>query len=375
MRKSQSLLMCIAGIAVLFLSACGEKKITVKGADGTEYESYQECCAANDFEAAHMYLAKIQNSNEKGQYDYDEAKEFVFQKEALYLMSIGDESAKKRIVYLLKEEGNNDDHVDMLIDLAIDNDDEAFVKTLTKQYKSSISSEMLRKLVEYLYLQKGEHNLEFVQTLLNRYNKSDLLLDAAVEKGDEDLVVNLAKQYNGSLSFPSFKNMMDFLEVRGNSNYQILFNKLSMIVGSREDIIDYAIEKKQTTVVRKLQNAILEESIRELLNSSNFNIITKGLHEDDISVDGPECNERISAYNQRCIKVLQKAIDYKQLDMANKVIRIMKPNIVTHTGNSGNPRVDGVVVGFGKFYAQYVYSEINEAKSILNEAVRSGAFK
>ena len=53
----------------------------------------------------------------------------------------------------------------------------------------------------------------------------------------------------------------------------------------------------------------------------------------------------------------------------------MKPNIVTHTGNSGNPRVDGVVVGFGKFYAQYVNSEINETKSILNEAVRSGAFK
>lgn len=61
--------------------------------------------------------------------------------------------------------------------------------------------------------------------------------------------------------------------------------------------------------------------------------------------------------------------------MANKVIRVMKPNIVTHTGNSGNPRVDGVVVGYRKFYAQYVNSEINETKSILNEAVRSGVFK
>ena len=349
--KRYLLFVALIGFAMTTICGCGEKKITVKGVDGTEYESYQECCAAQDFQAAHQFLAKMKNAiaekDEDKKYDaereLESATEEVFKKEALFLMSQGDEDSKQRILYLLKEEGGNDSQVDMLMDLAIDNDDEAFVKTLTKQYKSSISSQVLRKLVEYLYIQKGEGNLEFVTTLLNHYNEFGMLLDAAIEKGDEDLVVNLAKQYSSYLSFQSFKNVLDFLELRNNNNYKALFNTLASVV--------------------------LENNTKEL------NIITKGIHEDDISVKGPKCNEAISAYNQHCIKVLHKAIEYKQLNIANRVIRLMKPNIVTHTGNTGNPKVDGVVVGYGKFYAQYVNTEINEAKGILNDAVRSGAFR
>lgn len=312
MTMNQIIHITVFCLAACLLSACG-KKITVKGADGTEYKSYQECCAANDFEAAHKFLAKMENS-EDFESDYYSAKEYVFKQEALYLMSQGDEAAKKRIIYLLKEEGGNDNHVDMLIDLAIDNDDEDFVKALTKQYKGSISSDILRKIVEFLYIEKGDRNLDFVQTMLNRYNKSELLLDAAVEKGNEDLVVSLKQQ-------------------------------------------------------------VLEEELKSLLEKSDFKVLTKGIHEDDISVDGPECNEEISRFNQECIKVLRKAINYKQMKMANRAISLMKPNIVTHCGNSGNPKVEGVTVGYGKFYAQYVNSEINEAKNILNQAVHSGAFK
>ena len=44
------------------LYGCGNNGITVTGGDGKVYESYQECCAANDYEAAHLFLAKIQNS-------------------------------------------------------------------------------------------------------------------------------------------------------------------------------------------------------------------------------------------------------------------------------------------------------------------------
>ncbi len=323
MTMNQIIHITVFCLAVCLLSACGEKKITVKGADGTEYESYQECCAAQDFQAAHQFLAKMKNaiiekesSSEKYQAEkmFNEAKEEVFKQEALFLMSQNNEEAQSRILYLLKEEGDNTDHIDMLVDLAIENDDEDFVKALTKQYKGSISSDILRKIVEFLYIEKGDRNLDFVQTMLNRYNKSELLLDAAVEKGNEDLVVSLKQQ-------------------------------------------------------------VLEEELKSLLEKSDFKVITKGIHMDDISVDGPECNEKISRFNQECIKVLRKAINYKQMKMANRAISLMKPNIVTHRGNSGNPKVEGVTVGYGKYYAQYVNSEINEAKNILNQAVHSGAFK
>ena len=134
-------------LAIFLLSACGEKKITVKGVDGTEYESYQECCAANDFTAAHQFLAKMEKYNEPAN-ELAAAKKIVFKKEALYLMSMGDEEAKKRIIYLLKEDENNVLQIPMLIDLAIDNDDADFVMALINQYGRSIRS--IPKLSSYL---------------------------------------------------------------------------------------------------------------------------------------------------------------------------------------------------------------------------------
>ena len=109
--------------------------ITVTGADGKEYTSYQEACAVNDFEAAHLYLAKMENMKAKG---YSNAKQYVFKKEALYLMSIGDEGAKKRIIYLLKEDGDDKEIISMLIDLAIANDDAEFVMTLVNQNNDGV---------------------------------------------------------------------------------------------------------------------------------------------------------------------------------------------------------------------------------------------
>ena len=389
--KKNLVLLALIGFAMCTLCGCGGKsdtseveqqiteeeqqnsEITVKGADGTIYESYQECCAAEDFQAAHQYLAKMENSDD-WQGDLGEAKEYVFKQEALYLMSIGDAAAQKRIIFLLKEEGASDSRIDMLMDLAIDAEDEDFVKSLTKQYKNDISSDILRKIVEFLYIEKGEGNLDFVQTLLNRYNKNSLLLDAAVEKGDEDLVVSLAQQVSGSIDFPTFKGVMDFLELRNNNNYQRLFTTLASNVED-DELLEYATAKKQMTVVNNIHISELERDLKSLLDESDFNIITKGIHEDDVSVDGPQCNERISRFNQKCIKVLRKAINYKQLKMANRAINLMKPNIVTYSGNSANPKVDGVTVGYSQMYIQYVNSDINEAKNILNEAVRSGAFK
>ena len=153
----------ICCIAVFLLTACGEKKITVKGADGTEYESYQECCAANDYEAAHKYLAKMQN-DETLSIDYNNAKEFVFKNEALFLMSQGDETAKKRIIYLLKEEGDNtNERVEMLMDLAIDNDDEEFVKTLVNHFEYGYNGGGITKMIDYLSRKDFDGNRDYIK--------------------------------------------------------------------------------------------------------------------------------------------------------------------------------------------------------------------
>lgn len=187
-------------LSIFLFISCGEKSgekkitvkgadITVKGADGTEYESYQECCAAQDFQAAHQFLAKIENSEDSGYSGFDlyNAKEYVFKQEALYLMSLSDEQAKKRILYLLKEEGGNDGHIDMLIDIAIENDDEDFVKTLANQIKND-SERMLKKVMEYLSSKDSEANKTYIISLLKKHDEKSLLLNFAINNGDRELI-------------------------------------------------------------------------------------------------------------------------------------------------------------------------------------------
>ena len=65
-------------LTMCLFASCGG--ITVKGENGQEYESYQECCAAQDFMAAHTFLAKMEakidgDKIKKG--EYETAKEYV----------------------------------------------------------------------------------------------------------------------------------------------------------------------------------------------------------------------------------------------------------------------------------------------------------
>lgn len=196
--KKNLVLLAIIGLVISTLCGCG---IKVKGADGTEYESYQECCAANDYDAAHLFLARIQN-DDSGEYNYRDAKEYVFKKEALFLMSQGDDAAKKRIIYLLKEEGGNDDHVSMLIDLAIENGDAEFVKTLMRQYAKDIEDKEFEKLIKFfIEKQDEEYVFKLLTDIENKIpNRPALGLVKSNDYGDlDDTYVDFnksVKKYN-----------------------------------------------------------------------------------------------------------------------------------------------------------------------------------
>ena len=188
--KKNLVLLALIGFAMFTLCGCGGKsdtseveqqiteeeqqnsEITVKGADGTIYESYQECCAAEDFQAAHQYLAKMETSDSCYFFgELEKAKKFVFKKEALYLMSVGDAAAKKRIIYLLKEGDDDNELVSTLIDIAIDDDDESFVKKLANQYTREVDDESLKNLSKYLTSKPKAENKEYVRTLFENLNK------------------------------------------------------------------------------------------------------------------------------------------------------------------------------------------------------------
>ena len=412
--------MAFIGFVMVILLGCGEKnvekQITVKGPDGTEYESYQECCAAQDFQAAHQYLAKMEQAGES---TYS-AKDYVFKQEALFLMSQGDETSKKRIIYLLKEEEADNSRIDMLIDLAIDNDDEEFVKTLTKHYKSNPGSDILRKIVEYFYIQKGKEHLEFVQTLLNRYNKSDLLIDAAIEKDDEALMITLIQQYNGSLSFQSFKNVMDYLKSINSTNYQTVLNRLITNVPESDELLTFILSNNLTGTAKKLAEKIISNTLslnnKKLLNSvaaakNNkydeiiISLLIKESKEisprpsvgiisaEDSNLWDPdaECHynpydrlkskyrnyvAEVNSYNSTCLDILGVAIAAKNQYLATRVVSLLKENIqFTELPIKSEEGAGRFIYNYGRIRVFVDSEEIKNAKATLNDAVRSGAFK
>ena len=115
----------LCGIALIMLAACGsssskneEEKITVTGANGKEYTSYQEACRAEDFEAAHKYLDILYDKYLEGygsasdyqsyrvkdvREKYHAALNAIFKQEMMFLASDGSEQSSDKIVYLLTE--------------------------------------------------------------------------------------------------------------------------------------------------------------------------------------------------------------------------------------------------------------------------------
>jgi hypothetical protein len=151
-----NLLKCLFAVSFVFAAvSCGDdgpKKIVIKNKNGDKITSYQEACTMHDFETAHRFIAKMPESGYHS-WDVSSAKEHVFREEALFLIAQGDEASKKRIMFLLKQDPErNDAYLNILVELAISQDDEDFVKTLTRQYNSEIPYSVLRKIVEYLYI-------------------------------------------------------------------------------------------------------------------------------------------------------------------------------------------------------------------------------
>lgn len=118
--------LAVCCLTICMLMACDSKKtnsseeegITVKGADGKEYTSYQAACRAQDFEAAHEILDILYDkylegygvasdyediSLEKVRAKYQAACGYIFKQEMMYCLSDGSEQASDKVLYLLSE--------------------------------------------------------------------------------------------------------------------------------------------------------------------------------------------------------------------------------------------------------------------------------
>lgn len=102
--------------SVIAFFSCGnssksssEEAITVTGANGKEYTTYQEACRAKDYEAAFKFLDILHDNYVKNlgvpyrKTEYYSALDYIYKQEIMYLASVGDEASSNRIVFLLQE--------------------------------------------------------------------------------------------------------------------------------------------------------------------------------------------------------------------------------------------------------------------------------
>lgn len=341
----------------LMLSACGDKKITVKGVNGTEYESYQECCSAQDFQAAHNYLLKMQgNADTK---DYDEAEDYVFNAELLYLSSLDIDNTKERILYLIKEfqilGKRPSDHAVYEKD---DYDD-------VKRYIEGIERFNKRcNSVLDLAIAQGDHQWALKVIKIMEKNVDADVWDDEIITGDYiDTDINIAKEKiidalnSGSLKDEEFESAKQRHDKAAIDNY--INKNLSF---SRKDILNYIasanIKEYDEKIIGKLTSE--ESSIEKKPQMGS--VKTK---KDDAWNFEKSCDRyirSIDSFNSRCQELLGLAISNKNQHLAKRIVTKFKSNIRYEKSDVS-------------FMVTADNNSIDEAKATYQEAVSSGAFK
>lgn len=189
MRKVKELL-GFACCLCICLSSC-EKKISVTGADGRVYENYQEACHSQDFEAAHKILAQMKENNSS---EYEDAREFIFNQEALFLIAQNDETSTKRLYFLLQEDANEvsnstrDARCNTIIDLAIKQKNTALVEQTINQYSGIIDRPVMKKIYNYFYTEDHKADKDYLLALLQKNECVDIMVADAVEHKNDVLL-------------------------------------------------------------------------------------------------------------------------------------------------------------------------------------------
>ena len=230
----------------------------------------QKACASYEFDKAHSLLPDLNETKY-----YDSCRAEVFKKESLYLMSQDNDAAKKRIIYLLKEEGNNNGQVEMLMDLAIENDDETFVKTLVNQFQKGYNGKGITAMIDYLSKKDTKEAKDYIR-----------------------------------------KYATDHFSLRNNTLVDLF-----VVTNEKEDA-DFILGKlteAESTITKRPK--IGETSFLGYYNTDDFDKSCK------------DYSSSVKQYNGLCQKILGMAIKNKNLYLAQRVVSKFKTNIFCEKGN------------------------------------------
>ena len=207
MKRIKYLSICC--IAFFLLTACGSSSsksgITVKGADGTEYDSYQSACSNGDFDAARVYIGKLKEKRIESQMEDDnknfdklikEAEVYVANEEIQYLASLNDDQASNRIVSILNEQ-------------PIEGKESAEMTCLKKNvYRNELESGVWDYDEFYDIIEFDK----YIEWCANYNSKCNKVLDIAITYGNQGLAKKILRCFR-----PDAELLKK--DIKGNSGY------------------------------------------------------------------------------------------------------------------------------------------------------------
>ena len=232
MKRMIKLTACCIGVFAFV--ACGGSSnslgITVVGSDNTTYESYEEACHAQDYEAAHKFLTAMKKA---GSSDYDEAREYVFNQEALFLIAMNDETSTKRLFFLLQEDANEvgnsmrDSRCNTIIELAIKQDNTALVEQTIGQYSGRIDKSVLQKIYNYLYTEGKKNDIDFMVNLLKKNGGIDIMVSDAIKRHDNPVLIQILEKNGCEYDLESMDKIVKYIV--GQNDKQLTSSCLSLL--------------------------------------------------------------------------------------------------------------------------------------------------
>lgn len=319
MEKARFLaLICL--VMLIFAYGCGspssnskaEKiKVTIEGADGNVFESYEEACHAQDFEAAHKYITALKKA---GSSDYKEAREFVFNQEALYLIAMNDEASTKRLFFLLQEDANEvdnsvrDTRCNTIVELAIKQNNQALVEQTIGMYNGKIDVPVLRKIYKYIYKEGRNQDKKSVMDLLFKNDGIIIMVDDAISTQDEELLMQIISKCN-SRNIDASKKIIKYFTVKKDKKQIARLNAILRKNMQWEALMELGLLTNDV--------ALMKQAYQKAENKSElFGILVK------------HAADNKSVAEMQSILPLVTNADYAET-VVKKCIEIDMPNIVT----------------------------------------------
>lgn len=202
------------------IASCGNSVhssgLTVVGSDSTVFESYEEACHAQDYEAAHKFLVAMKKANAS---NYEDAREYVFSQEALYLVSQNDDMSTKRLFFLLEEDAQEvdkrtrDTRCNTIIELAIKQNNQALVEQTIGQYNEQIDGPVLRRIYEYLYSSGRVTDENYIIDMLLKNDGIKIMVEDAISRQSDVLLLKILEKC-GTMKQDALKDIANYFTAK-----------------------------------------------------------------------------------------------------------------------------------------------------------------